>query len=141
MTSNDFPGRRTRRELLQTIPAAVLGALFSGKLNAASASSKSLSPFSQFVDVAHVAGLTEPTVCGEPDSFTYIIESMATGCAFIDYDNDGWMDIFILSSRRLDNTPPSATNRLYKNNRDGTFTDVTTKAGLVDIGWAQGVCD
>ena len=140
MTSNDFPGRRTRRELLQTIPAAVLGSLFSGKLNAASASSKSLSPFSQFVDVAHVAGLTEPTVCGEPDSFTYIIESMATGCAFIDYDNDGWMDIFILSSRRLDNTPPSATNRLYKNNRDGTFTDVTTKAGLVDIGWAQGVC-
>ena len=50
------------------------------------------------------------------------------------------MDIFILSSRRLDNTPPSATNRLYKNNRDGTFTDVTIKAGLVDIGWAQGVC-
>ena len=65
---------------------------------------------------------------------------MATGCAFFDYDNDGWMDIFILSSRRLENTPPGATNRLYKNNRDGTFTDVTVKAGLVDIGWAQGVC-
>ena len=73
-------------------------------------------------------------------SFTYIVESMATGCAFFDYDNDGWMDIFILSSRRLENTPAGATNRLYKNNRDGTFTDVTVKAGLVDVGWAEGVC-
>ncbi len=138
--SNNSSGRWTRRELLRTIPAAVLGSLFSGKLNAAPGSTNSASPFSRFVDVAHEAGLTEPTVCGELDSFTYIIESMATGCAFFDYDNDGWMDIFILSSRRLENTPPSATNRLYKNNRDGTFTDVTAKAGLVDVGWAQGVC-
>ena len=133
-------GPLTRRELLQTIPAAVLGALFSRKLAAAPDAAKPLAPFSRFVDVAHAAGLTEPTVCGEPNSFTYIIESMATGCAFFDYDNDGWMDIFILSSRRLENTPPNATNRLYKNNRDGTFTDVTVKAGLVDVGWAQGVC-
>ena len=79
-------------------------------------------------------------VYGEPDSFTYIVESMATGCAFFDYDNDGWMDIFIPGGRRLENTPPEASNRLYKNNRDGTFTDVTAKAGLLGIGWAQGVC-
>ena len=130
----------TRRELLRTIPSAVLGSLLSGNLSAAPGSAKTLAPFSRFVDVAHAAGLTEPTICGEPDSFTYIVESMATGCAFFDYDNDGWMDIFILSGRRLENTPPSATNRLYKNNRNGTFTDVTAKAGLVDIGWAQGVC-
>jgi hypothetical protein len=133
-------GHWTRRELLRTVPAAVLSSLFSGKLNATPAVTKPLPPFSRFVDVAQTAGLTEPTVCGEQDSFTYIFESMATGCAFFDYDNDGWMDIFILSSRRLENTPPSATNRLYKNNRDGTFTDVTLKAGLTDIGWAQGVC-
>jgi hypothetical protein len=139
MSSNPS-GLLTRRELLRTIPAAVLSSLFSSKLRAAPGSAKSLPPFSRFVDVAHAAGLTEPTVCGEQDSFTYIVESMATGCAFFDYDNDGWMDIFILSSRRLENTPPSATNRLYRNNRDGTFTDVTVKAGLVDIGWAQGVC-
>ncbi len=138
--SNNSLGPWTRRELLRTIPAAVLSSLFSSKLSAAPGSTKPPSPFSRFVDVAHAAGLTEPTVCGELDSFTYIVESMATGCAFFDYDNDGWMDIFILSSRRLENTPSSATNRLYKNNRDGTFTDVTAKAGLVDVGWAQGVC-
>ena len=56
---------------------------------------------------------------------------MASGCAFFDYDNDGWMDIFILGGRRLENTPPEAGNHLYKNNRDGTFTDVTAKAGLL----------
>jgi len=80
------------------------------------------------------------TIYGEPDSFTYIVESMATGCAFFDYDNDGWMDIFILGGRRLKDTPPGASNRLYRNNRDGTFTDVTAKAGLLDTDWAQGVC-
>jgi hypothetical protein len=139
MSKNSF-GPWTRRELLRTIPAAVLCSLFSRELCAAPGSAKSLPPFSRFVDVAQAAGLTEPTVCGEQDSFTYIVESMATGCAFFDYDNDGWMDIFILSSQRLENTPAGATNRLYKNNRDGTFTDVTVKAGLVDIGWAQGLC-
>jgi len=132
---------RTRRELLQTVPGALLSCLFSKSLSAAPGfSAKPLPPFSRFVDVAKEAGLTEPTICGELNSFTYIIESMATGCAFFDYDNDGWMDIFILSGQRLENTPASATNRLYKNNRDGTFTDVTAKAGLVDLGWAQGVC-
>ena len=139
MSRNPF-GPWSRRELLRTIPAAVLNSLFSSKLSAVPGSTKQLPPFSRFVDVAQAAGLSEPTICGEQDSFTYIVESMATGCAFFDYDNDGWMDIFILSSRRLESTPASATNRLYKNNRDGTFTDVTVKAGLVDIGWAQGVC-
>lgn len=132
--------RWNRRDLLRTIPAAILSSLFSSKLSAASGATLPLSPFSRFEDVAHGAGLTDPTICGEEDSFTYIIESMATGCAFFDYDNDGWMDIFILSSQRLKNTPPDATNRLYKNNRDGTFTNVTVAAGLVDIGWAHGVC-
>src|ERR1039458_8437126 len=138
--SRSRSGPWTRRQLLRTIPAAGFDALFSRRLSAAPGAPKSLPPFSRFVDVAQAAGLTEPTICGEPDSFTYIVESMATGCAFFDYDNDGWVDIFILSSRRLENTPASATNRLYRNNRDGTFTDVTVKAGLVDIGWAQGVC-
>ena len=70
----------------------------------------------------------------------YILEANGCGCAFIDYDNDGWMDIFLLSGTRLEGDPPEATNRLYKNNRDGTFTDVTEKAGLQAVGWANGVC-
>jgi hypothetical protein len=57
---------------------------------------------------------------------------MGGGCAFFDYDNDGWMDIFILGGRRLEDIPAGASNRLYKNNRDGTFTDVTRQAGLWD---------
>ena len=81
-----------------------------------------------------------PVIYGGIESKKYIMEANGCGCAFIDYDNDGWMDIFLLSGTRLDGDPPEATNRLYKNNRDGTFTDVTEKAGLKAVGWANGVC-
>ena len=98
-------------------------------------------PFNaHFVDVAEAAGLREPTIYGGVNSKKYILESTGCGCAFIDYDNDGWMDIFLLCGTRLEGAPPEATNRLYKNNRDGTFTDVTEKAGLHAVGWACGVC-
>jgi hypothetical protein len=126
----------TRRRLLRAVPLV----LIHDTLKAALPTGKPAAPFSRFVDVANSAGLTEAMIYGEPASFTYIVESMAAGCAFFDYDNDGWMDIFILGGRRLKDTPPNASNRLYKNNRDGTFTDVTAKAGLLDTGWAQGVC-
>jgi hypothetical protein len=130
----------TRRRLLRAMPAALAPALIPAELRAALPAEKQATPFSRFVNVAHAAGLTATMVYGEPDRFTYIVESMGTGCAFFDYDNDGWMDIFIPGGRRLENTPPDASNRLYKNNRDGTFTDVTAKAGLLGSGWAQGVC-
>jgi enediyne biosynthesis protein E4 len=98
-------------------------------------------PFhAHFVDVAATAGLHDPVIYGQADSKKYILEATGCGCAFIDYDNDGWMDIFLLSGTRLGGDPPDATNRLYKNNRDGTFTDVTEKAGLKATGWASGVC-
>src|SRR6266705_1368901 len=98
-------------------------------------------PFdAHFTDVAREAGLVSPVIYGNPDSKDYILEAVGCGCAFIDYDNDGWMDIFILSGTRVEGDPADATNRLYKNNRDGTFTDVTEKARLHDVGWASGVC-
>ncbi len=98
-------------------------------------------PFNaHFVDVARQAGLHAPIVYGGVESKKYIMEANGCGCAFIDYDNDGWMDLFLLSGTRLDGDPPGATNRLYRNNRDGTFTDVTEKAGLKAVGWANGVC-
>jgi len=98
-------------------------------------------PFhAHFVDVAAQAGLREPVMYGGVDSKKYILESTGCGCAFIDYDNDGWMDLFVLCGTRLDGAPEGATNRLYKNNRNGTFTDVTEKAGLHRVGWACGVC-
>ena len=97
-------------------------------------------PFSRFTDVAAEAGLIAPMIYGGIELDTYIVESMGGGCAFFDYDNDGWMDIFIIGGTRLEGPPAGASNRLYKNNRDGTFTDVTQKAGLHDAGWANGVC-
>jgi hypothetical protein len=98
-------------------------------------------PFNaHFVDVASSAGLNQPVIYGGVNSKKYILESTGCGCAFLDYDNDGWMDIFLLTGTRLEGDPPDATTRLYKNNRDGTFTDVTEKAGLKSVGWASGVC-
>lgn len=97
-------------------------------------------PFgAHLTDVAAKAGLTSPTIYGGVDSNAYILEAMGCGIAFLDYDNDGWLDIFMLSGTRLEGAPAGTTNRLYKNNRDGTFTDVTEKAGLIRTGWACGV--
>src|SRR5262245_58639247 len=85
-------------------------------------------PFvARFNDVALEAGLRELVIYGEVDTKTYILGVVGCGCAFIDYDNDGWMDLLVLSGPRLGGAPAGTTNRLYKNNRDGTFTDVTAK--------------
>ena len=100
--SNKKTGSWSRRRLLKTLPAALAPALISGRLRAALPAVKPAAPFSRFVDVAREAGLTETMVYGDPGHFTYIVESMGSGCAFLDYDNDGWMDIFILGGRRLE---------------------------------------
>jgi hypothetical protein len=70
----------------------------------------------------------------------YLPESTGAGCAFFDYDNDGWMDIYLVNSGPCDFwTPPSPLrNALYHNNRDGTFTDVTAKAGVTGGGYGMG---
>jgi hypothetical protein len=94
----------------------------------------------RFVDVAEKAGLRAPVIYGGVTRKDYIVETVGCGVAFIDYDNDGWPDIFILSGTRVENPPEGAHNRLYKNNRDGTFTDVTVQAGLKRTGWASAVC-
>jgi enediyne biosynthesis protein E4 len=97
-------------------------------------------PFhARFTDIAAQAGLRAPVIYGPPDRMDYILESMGCGVAFLDYDNDGWLDIFVLSGTRREGPVEGASNRLYKNNRDGTFTDVTGKAGLVRQGWACGI--
>ena len=130
----------TRRRLLQSLSATVVPALVPGPLRTLAQGLKPSAPFSRFVDVGTQAGLTQPVIYGSAESATFILEVTGCGCAFIDYDNDGWMDIFLLNGRRIDEVPPEASNRLYHNNRDGTFTDVTEKAGLHDCGWAMGVC-
>ncbi|MDE3165747.1 MAG: CRTAC1 family protein [Acidobacteriota bacterium] len=97
-------------------------------------------PFhASFTDVAAHAGLSAPVIYGGVGKKDYIIETVGSGVAFFDYDNDGWLDILVLSGTRLDGAPRGATNRLYKNNRDGTFRDVTARAGLARTGWASAV--
>ncbi len=97
-------------------------------------------PFhARFTDIAYQAGLREVTVCGHEKRADYVIEAMGCGAAFIDYDNDGWLDILVLTGSRFGDPPPNASNRLYKNNRDGTFTDVTQKAGMFRTGYSFGV--
>src|SRR5262245_29377444 len=99
-------------------------------------------PIAEFVDISQKAGLTATNVFGGQNSSTYILESTGTGVAIFDYDNDGWPDIFFVNGARMTGQPSGnrATSHLYHNNHDGTFTDVTEKAGLADSGWGQGVC-
>ena len=99
-------------------------------------------PIADFVDIAPKAGLTATNVYGGKKSSTFILESTGTGVAIFDYDNDGWPDVFLVNGTTLEGFPAGSapTNHLYHNNHDGTFTDVTEKAGLFATGWGQGVC-
>jgi enediyne biosynthesis protein E4 len=97
-------------------------------------------PFqAKFTDVAAAAGLREASVCGHSDHADYVIEAMGCGVAFLDFDNDGWLDILVLSGSRFGDPSGTASNRLYRNNRNGTFTDVTVKAGLFGQHYSFGV--
>jgi hypothetical protein len=95
-----------------------------------------------FTDVTAAAGLSHAVnVSGSPDK-QFLLEEMGCGAAFVDYDNDGWLDIFLVNGSSLD---PAVRDRrpasyLFHNNRNGTFTDVTRRAGLVHSGWGQGCC-
>ena len=95
-----------------------------------------------FLDVSRSAGLTDKTVFGGEHTKKYIVETTGGGVAFVDYDSDGWPDIFLVNGSRLEGfgvqAPP--TNKLYRNKHDGTFEDVTGRAGLEHSGWGQGVC-
>lgn len=97
-------------------------------------------PFhARFVDVAADAGLTMPTIYGETEGNDYILETVGAGAAWFDYDDDGWIDLLLLSGTRLNKPPPHAVNRLYRNLGDGTFEDVTRGSGLGRSGWASSV--
>src|SRR5580704_18571731 len=141
----------TRRQLL-SIPglalpawrsgsAQRLGGMASRNVTPAPRGKPSGLPFdSSFVNVAAKAGLHAPVIFGDEGKADYILESIGCGAAFLDYDNDGWLDILMLTARRRTGpTPSSASIRLYKNNRDGTFTDATAHAGLGRSVWAFGV--
>jgi hypothetical protein len=102
-----------------------------------------------FTDVAARAGLTHPSVYGGVDRKRFIIETNGAGAALLDYDGDGWLDALVLAGSRLaegtrneDAWPKGGapTSRLYRSRRDGTFEDVTARAGLERTRWASSVC-
>jgi len=102
-------------------------------------------PPAWFVDVASKAGITVRNVNGSIEAKHYIIEATGSGVAILDYDRDGWPDIFLVNGTTLpgeksEGGETKPTNHLFHNNHDGTFTDVTAKAGLISSGWGQGVC-
>ena len=97
----------------------------------------------QFTNVAREAGLRTKTIYGSQARNKYLIETTGCGAAFFDYDHDGWLDIFLVNGTRFETklpAGPAPVSRLYKNNRDGTFTDVTLAAGLARTGWGSGCC-
>ncbi len=143
----------TRRRFLQSITSSGLLFTLPRQIAAQGMASRGVRPaprpkFSgkpfpvKFTDVALRAGLTAPAVYGEEYVKRYIVEANGPGIAFYDYDHDGWLDIFVPNGTRLEGFPPGhePSNHLYHNNRDGTFSDVTDKAGLRRTGWCYGVC-
>src|ERR1039457_103968 len=125
-----------RRELIRSLCATASvftleqlltgGGLFTGA-----------TPDTQFVNIAHQAGLRSKTIFGLENKNRLLLETTGCGVAFYDYDHDGWRVICLVSSTRMDTVWSKAdtpVNRLYKNNRDGTFTDVAVKAGLARTG-------
>ena len=115
-----------RRDFLKLVAGA---AAFSGFPRLSGAVDAPIYPFSEVpasesgISFVHTAG-------NSPEK--YLPESTGAGCAFLDYDNDGWMDIYLVNSGPCDFFTPNnpLRNALYHNNRDGTFTDVTEKAGV-----------
>jgi hypothetical protein len=126
----------------RTLPAAARLAALLVVVTASFAETGKTPPKANFVDTAEKAGLTMTTVFGGKDTKKYIIETTGTGVAIFDYDNDGWPDIFLVNGTTLEGFPAGTapSNHLYRNNHDGTFADVTAKAGLTATGWGQGVC-
>ena len=143
--------RVTRRDLLLALSTApVLAAQQNATAPGQGMASRRVTPVprgkasglpfcARFTDIGSHAGLTKPTISGHPNRADYVIEAMGCGVAFLDYDNDGWLDILVLSSSRWADPPSDASTRLYKNNRNGTFTDITEKAGLFRPGYSFGV--
>jgi hypothetical protein len=128
-----------RREFLQSLAGTVaipfLSSAFPRILRANERSAypfSEVTPSSSGITWVHTSGLS-------PEK--YLPQSTGAGCAFFDYDNDGWMDIYLVNSGKCDIFTPAQPlrNALYHNNRDGTFTDITERAGVAGGGYGMGV--
>jgi enediyne biosynthesis protein E4 len=136
----------TSRHLGWMAAAAIVAAVvvsLGSSVPAFSQGSSSQPPLTfSFTNVARDAGLTDVTVYGGTAANKYLLETTGTGVAVIDYDNDGWLDVFVVNGSVLEGFPDGnvPTSHLYRNQRDGTFRDVTAAAGLTQSGWGQAAC-
>ena len=107
----------------------------------AAGSSETSPPGIRFEEIAAKSGLSFTTV-SSPTPNKNQVETMVAGVALLDYDNDGYLDIFLVNGAAipsLKKESPAYWNRLYHSNHDGTFTDVTEKAGVAGSGYGMGV--
>ena len=95
-----------------------------------------------FTNIARDAGLDMTTVFGGREKNNFLLETTGTGVAMLDYDGDGWLDLFFVNGSTFEGFAPGAepTNHLYRNRGNRTFEDVTAQAGLAAGGWGQGAC-
>jgi enediyne biosynthesis protein E4 len=131
-------GNSSRRHFLRVAATCAGAALMPRSLALAAEESSVV-----FTDVTAAAGLLHAkNVSGRPEDKQFLLEEMGCGAAFFDYDNDGWLDIFLVNADTLDPGARASkpTCYLFHNNGDGTFTDVTAKAGLTHAGWGQACC-
>jgi hypothetical protein len=126
-----------RRDFLRSLAGAAALSPLSAAARTLAAPSPAAPPFSDILPAQ--SGITWTHSSGKSLQ-KYLPESTGAGCAFFDYDNDGWMDIYLVNSGPCDFwTPPKPLrNALYHNNRDGTFTEVTEKAGVTGGGYGMG---
>jgi enediyne biosynthesis protein E4 len=129
------PLQVSRRSLIRLLGGGLIYSFLPGRGRSAE------SPVFPFEEIpSSKSGITWKHTAGR-SSEHYLPETTGAGCAFFDYDNDGWMDMYLVNSGKCDFYDPSPPlwNALYHNNRDGTFTDVTEKAGVIGGGYGQGV--
>lgn len=131
----------SRRRFVQTLGLAGIGSVLGSAGRLVASTCPSQTPSSDFEEIsASASGISWVHVNGR-SPMAHLPETVGAGCAFLDYDNDGWMDIYLVNSGRCDFYEPAQPlrNALYRNNRDGTFTDVTRKAGVPGDAYGMGV--
>ncbi len=136
-------GARSRRGFLQLLCGSLLAAETGYAASLRRSTQSDGHGTVLFTDVTEAAGLSRAlNVSGSPTDKQFLLEEMGGGVALFDYDNDGWLDIFLVNGSSFDPAvrDRKPTSYLFHNNRDGTFTDVTHKAGLTHSGWGQGCC-
>ena len=119
---------------------SLFAALCVGAALSVAARSEDSLPFS-FTDVAAQAGLTATTVCGGREKNRYLLESIGSGAAFVDFDNDGWLDAFLVIGKTLEGSRRGGADQPpLPQPRERRFEDVTARAGVAASGWGYGVC-